>query len=86
MTPPIIIYSTPSCGYCKLVKEYLASKSIPFTEVDVVKEPSRQAEMLQKSGGVAAVPVIDVGGKIIMGFDRHRLDEYIASGSTTATT
>jgi len=83
MTPPIIIYSTPSCGYCKLVKEYLASKSIPFTEVDVVKEPSRQAEMLQKSGGVAAVPVIDVGGKIIMGFDRRKLDEYIELASRT---
>lgn len=71
----IIIYSTPTCGYCKMAKEYLASKQIPYTEIDVMRDPSKQQEMITKSGQFG-VPVIDVDGKIIVGFDKRKLDEY----------
>ncbi len=72
---PITIYSTPVCGYCKMAKDYLASKQIPFTEVDVSRDTAKQQEMIAKSGQFG-VPVIDVGGKIIVGFDKRKLDEY----------
>jgi glutaredoxin-like YruB-family protein len=73
--PPITIYSTPTCGYCKMAKEYLASKSVPFVDVDVAADRAKQEEMIAKSGQFG-VPVIDVGGKIIVGFDKRKLDEY----------
>jgi glutaredoxin-like YruB-family protein len=71
----ITIYSTPTCGYCKMAKEYLASKNIPYTEVDVSRDTAKQQEMITKSGQYG-VPVIDVGGKIIVGYDKRKLDEY----------
>lgn len=73
--PNIIIYSTPTCAYCKMAKEYLTSKNIPYQEIDVSRDQARQQEMLTKSGQFG-VPVIDVGGKIIVGFDKRKLDEY----------
>ena len=72
----ITIYSTPTCGYCKMAKEYLTSKHIPYTDVDVSRDPAKQQEMLTKSGQFG-VPVIDVDGKIIVGYDKRKLDEYI---------
>jgi len=71
----IIIYSTPTCGYCKMAKEYLKSKNVPFTEVDVSLDRAKQEEMIKKSGQFG-VPVIDVDGKIIVGYDKRKLDEY----------
>lgn len=71
----IIIYSTPTCGYCRMAKEYLKSKNIAFTEVDVSLDRAKQEEMIKKSGQFG-VPVIDVDGKIIIGYDKRKLDEY----------
>lgn len=71
----ITIYSTPTCGYCKMAKEYLTSKNIPYTEVDVSVDRAKQEEMIKKSGQYG-VPVIDVDGKIIVGYDKRKLDEY----------
>ena len=76
----ITIYSTPTCHYCKMAKEYLTSKNIPFTAVDVSTDRARQEEMIKKSGQLG-VPVIDVDGKIIVGFDKRKLDEYLGHGN-----
>ena len=72
----ILIYSTPTCGYCHMAKEYLTSKSIPFTDVDVSKDRAQAQEMITKTGQMG-VPVIDVDGKIIVGFDKRKLDQYL---------
>ena len=74
--PNITIYSTPTCAYCKMAKEYLTGKNIPFDGVDVSLDSKRQEEMIAKSGQFG-VPVIDVGGKIIVGYDKRKLDEYL---------
>ena len=71
----ITIYSTPTCAYCHMAKEYLTSKNIPYTDVDVSRDHAAQEQMIAKSGQYG-VPVIDVDGKIIVGFDRRKLDEY----------
>ena len=71
----ITIYSTPTCGYCKMAKEYLTSKNIPYTDIDVSTDRTQQEAMVSKSGQYG-VPVIDVDGKIIVGFDKRKLDEY----------
>ncbi len=71
----ITIYSTPVCGYCKMAKDYLTSKGIPYTEVDVSRDTAAQQALIAKSGQFG-VPVIDVDGKIIVGYDKRKLDEY----------
>ena len=73
--PNITIYSTPTCGYCRMAKEYLKSKNVPYTDVDVSLDRARAEEMIRKSGQFG-VPVIDVDGKIIIGFDKRKLDQY----------
>lgn len=72
----ITIYSTPTCAYCKMAKEYLTSKQIPYTDINVATDHAKQEEMIKKSGQFG-VPVIDVDGKIIIGFDKRKLDEYV---------
>ncbi len=74
--PNVVIYSTPTCAYCKMAKEYLTSKNIPFTSYDVSTDHDKAQEMIAKTGQFG-VPVIDVGGKIVIGFDKRKLDEYL---------
>jgi len=76
----ITIYSTPACAYCHMAKEYLTSKHIPFTDINVAADHAKAEEMIKKSGQMG-VPVIDVDGKIIIGFDKRKLDEYISHGN-----
>jgi glutaredoxin 3 len=70
----IIIYTTPTCPYCIMVKNYLTEKNIPFQNIDVSADPEKAREMVQKSGQ-RAVPVIDIDGNIIVGFDKDQIDK-----------
>lgn len=72
----IVIYSTPACGYCKMAKEYFVSKNIQYTEVDVSADRAKQEEMIAKTGQYG-VPVIDIDGTIIIGFDKRKIDECL---------
>ncbi len=69
----ITIYSTPTCPYCKMAKEYLTSKNTAFTDVDVSSDQDAAAKMVEISGQMG-VPVIDIDGKIIVGFDKDELN------------
>ena len=70
------IYSTPTCPWCKKVKEYLSSKSIDFEDVDVASDEGARNEMVEKSGQMG-VPVLDIDGKIIVGFDQEAINEAL---------
>jgi glutaredoxin-like YruB-family protein len=76
----IKIYSTPICGYCKLLKQYLDEKQIKYTEIDVMQDKEAADEMVKKSGQ-QGVPVTiaekDGEEKIIIGFDKTKIDELI---------
>lgn len=72
----ITLYSTPSCPYCKLVKEYLKESSIAFNELDVSQDNESIQKMVKLSGQMG-VPVIDVNGQIIVGWNKNALDEVI---------
>lgn len=72
----IKIYSTPGCHFCKMAKEYFDSKGVKYEEVGLVGNVEAQKEMVQKSGQMG-VPVIDMDGKIVVGFDRARIDQYL---------
>jgi glutaredoxin-like YruB-family protein len=68
--PHIIIYTTATCPFCKLAKELLASKKVTFTEHDVLRDRAWADEMMRKSGQMG-VPVLDIDGKIIVGYDKE---------------
>ena len=70
------IYSTPTCPYCKTAKEYFKEKGVEYTDVDVSKDTEGQKEMIEKSGGMS-VPVIDIDGNIVIGFDKAKIEELL---------
>lgn len=74
--PRVIIFSTPTCTYCNAAKRYLREKGIPFKDVDVSRDTAAARDMVRRSGQMG-VPVIDIGGKIIVGFDRPKIDRYL---------
>lgn len=71
------IYSTPTCTYCHLAKEFFTQNGVEYTEYDVAADLDKRAEMVQKSGQMG-VPVIDVEGTIIIGFDEDKIKEALA--------
>jgi glutaredoxin 3 len=72
----VIVYSTKMCPYCVLAKKYLESKEINFEDVDISSDYSKALEMVKKSGQ-QGVPVIDIDGQIIVGFDKQKIDEIL---------
>ena len=72
----ITVYSTPTCPYCKLVKEFLKEKNRVFTDVDVSADSDAAKQMVKLSGQMG-VPVIDIGGQIIVGWNRTALEDVI---------
>ena len=72
----IKIYSTPTCPWCKRAKAYLTNKGIDFESIDVSSNDTAQKEMIEKSGQMG-VPVIDIDGQIVVGFDKDKINEYL---------
>ena len=72
----IIIYSTPTCVFCKMAKEYFKSKSIDFTEHNVAEDDNAREEMITKSGQMG-VPVIDINGHIVVGFNKPEVEQLL---------
>jgi len=69
----VIVYSTQVCPYCSMVKAFLREKGIEFEDVDVGRDQKRAQEMVEKSGQLG-VPVLDINGEIIIGFDRPKIE------------
>lgn len=74
--PQVAIYSTPTCPYCNMAKQFLAENKIEYANYDVSADTARAQEMIDKSGQMG-VPVIDIDGEIIVGFDRDRVAELL---------
>ncbi len=72
----VTIYSTDTCGYCKMAKEFLASKGVPYTEYNVGTDLEKRKEMIEKSGQMG-VPVIFVDQEILVGFDKPHLSKLL---------
>ena len=75
--PEVIVYSTPSCPYCSRAKEYLTRRGVQFTDYDVSKDQARAKEMFMKTNQ-GAVPVLQINGRIVIGFDRQLIDDALA--------
>jgi glutaredoxin 3 len=69
----VTVYTTPTCGFCRAVKRYLREKRVRFREVDVSRDAAAADELARRTGR-RAVPVTDVNGRLIIGFDKRRLN------------
>lgn len=69
----VTVYSAVWCAFCHAAKDYFDSKGVEYVEKDVEKEPEAGMEAVEKSGQ-RGIPVIDIDGEIIVGFDRPRID------------
>ena len=72
----VIIYSTLTWPWCTKVKDYLSSKNVSYEDYDVSKDQEKAVEMVQKSGQ-RGVPVLDIDGQIIVGFDKTGIDKLL---------
>ena len=71
------VYSTPSCPWCHKAKDFLKEKNVEFEDIDVRADQKAADEMMKKSGQMG-VPVIDIDGKIIVGFDKEEMEKLLA--------
>ena len=77
--PNVIVYSTKTCPYCVMAKRYLAEKGVKYADYDVGADRSKALEMMTKTGQMG-VPVLDINGSVILGFDRMAIDEALENG------
>jgi glutaredoxin-like YruB-family protein len=73
----VILYTTPTCGFCHQLKNYLGQRGVAYTEFDVSRNRDAAVEMVRISGQ-QGVPVLVVDGQVVVGFDRPRIDRLLA--------
>lgn len=72
----ITIYSTPSCHFCHMAKEFFTANNVVFTDIDVASDATKRQEMMEKSGQLG-VPVIVIDEDIIVGFNKPKIVELL---------
>ncbi len=76
MAKSVIVYSTPTCPWCIRAKQFLKENNVPFLDWDVSVDKLAAEEMVKKSGQMG-VPVIDIDGQIIIGFDKDKIKQLL---------
>jgi len=76
MDKNVVIYSTPTCHFCQMTKEFLKENNIEFTDYDVSTDLEKRQEMVEKSGQMG-VPVIFIGDEMMVGFNRDKMVELL---------
>jgi glutaredoxin-like YruB-family protein len=72
----VIIYTTPTCSWCRTLKDYLKNNRINFREIDVTKDEKAATEMVKRSGQ-QGVPQSLIDGQVVVGFDRNRINTLL---------
>jgi glutaredoxin 3 len=75
-THRVIVFTTPTCPWCQRAKSYLRSKSIPFKEVDVSRDQQAARDLVRRTGQLG-VPVIEIDGRAVVGFDQRQVDRLL---------
>ncbi len=73
----VVIYSTPTCPWCKRAKEYFSQKDIHYLEYNVAENKEAASEMIDKSGQLG-VPVISIDDEVVVGFNQSKLDGLLS--------
>lgn len=74
--PRVTVFTTPTCSWCRRAKQYLTQQRVRFREVDVSRDPSAARDLVRMTGQMG-VPVILVGNRPIVGFDKPQLDRLL---------
>lgn len=69
----IVIYTTPTCGFCHMAKDYLTGKGLEYETKDITVDEEAYKEVIDSTGQMG-VPVISIAGKTVIGFDRPKID------------
>ncbi len=72
----VIIYSTPTCHFCHMAKDFFKENNIAYTEHDVASDQAKRKELVEKSGQLG-VPVIIIGGELVVGFNKPKIVELL---------
>jgi glutaredoxin 3 len=72
----VIVFSTPTCSYCNMAKQYFRRNKIRFKDVDVSRDPAAARDLVRRTGQMG-VPVIDINGKLIVGFDKPQINRLL---------
>ncbi len=72
----VLVFTTPTCSWCLRTKQYLRDRHVRFREVDVSKDPRAANDLVRRTGQMG-VPVVDIDGHTIIGFDRPRIDRLL---------
>jgi glutaredoxin-like YruB-family protein len=75
-TKNVKVYTSPTCFWCNTLKNFLNSKGVSYTDIDISRNEEAMAEMVSKSGK-SGVPQIDINGQIIVGFSQQRISELL---------
>ena len=78
--PKVTVYSTPTCPWCHKTKDFLKEHNIPFEDVNVAADHKAAQDMIEKSGQMG-VPVVDIDGQVIIGFDKNAIKKALKLGS-----
>jgi len=78
MSKKVTIYTTDSCHFCHMAKEYFKENKIEYSEKNVQTDEAARNEMIEKSGGMS-VPVIDIDGEVLIGFDKSKVEKALAA-------
>lgn len=76
MDKTVTIYSTPTCHFCQMAKEFFAEKNVQYTGYDVASDAQKREEMIKMTGQLG-VPVIVIGGDVMVGFDRQKIADKL---------
>ena len=76
MDKSVTIYSTPTCHFCKMAKDFFAEKGVEYTGYDVGSDAEKREEMIKMTGQLG-VPVIVIGGDVMVGFDRQKIADKL---------
>ncbi|MBI2954865.1 MAG: glutaredoxin family protein [Chloroflexi bacterium] len=76
MDRQVTIYTTPTCGYCREAKSFLTELGVQYKEIDVSADQEAAVDIVRRTNQYS-VPVIDVGGTLVIGFDRSRLEKLL---------
>ena len=72
----VLVFTTPTCPWCTRAKSYLRSRGVKFREVDVARDPAAARDLVRRTGQMG-VPVVEIDGRPIVGFDQAKTDQLL---------